>query len=411
MGLVGRSGLISTGLISTVFLAVWLGLTSIGDGATPKIINPKLVQANTSFGFKLFQSVQKAHPGENVVISPSSVAIALAMTANGANGSTRSAITQALQLNEMSLADLNQANQHLKNTLQENDPQVQLKIANSLWGRQDVVFNPDFLRQTKTAYQAEVTALDFAQPDAVSKINHWVNRSTSGKIPTILDRTNPDDILYLINAVYFNANWSVPFNKAATVTQPFTLSNGQQKSVSLMSRGDQFSYAETDRFQAVSLPYGTGRWRMEVFLPKVGTRLADFNQDLSAINWQTWREQFQSRQGFLQLPKFKLEFATNLKQSLRDLGMGQAFESNADFSKLSDRSAAISQVQHKTFIDVNETGTEAAAVTSVAIATSAILQTTDVPFKMVVDRPFFCVIRDQQTGTILFMGNIHNPGA
>ncbi len=375
-----------------------------------KTVNPQLVEANTRFGFKLFQEVQKQKAGENVLISPASVAIALSMAYNGANGETQAAMAKALQLNGMSLADLNQSNEDLKDLLEGSDPKVRLKIANSLWARKDVVFEADFLRQNQAFYKARVSSVDFQNPDTVKRINNWVNRNTSGKIPQILDRTDEEDLMYLINAVYFKGSWSVPFNKTATMSKPFTLANGKQKSHPLMSRGDRFSYAETDQFQAVSLPYGSGRWSMYVFLPKPDSNLAALTKTLSSENWQTWMKRFQKRQGLVQLPKFKADFSATLNPALTTMGMGTAFTGSADFSKLSPITAMISKVQHKTFVEVNEEGTEAAAVTSVGVvATSA--QVMDEPFSMVIDRPFFCAIRDSQTGTILFMGNIQDPGA
>jgi serine protease inhibitor len=406
--------------LGIALLAALVGLSSISCGAlaiplipksqSARPVNPQLIEANTQFGFKLFQAVQAQTPNENVMLSPSSVAIALSMAYNGANGATQAAMAQALQLNGMNLATLNQANEDLQDVLAGSDPKVQLKIANSLWARKDMTFEADFLRQNQKFYKARVSTLDFQNPDSVSRINNWVNRNTSGKIPKIIDRINDDDLMYLINAVYFKGSWSVPFKKTATVTQPFTLANGKQKPQPLMSRGDRFSYAETDQFQAVSLPYGSGRWSMYVFLPKPDSNLAALTKTLSSENWQTWMKRFQKRQGLVQLPKFKADFSATLNPALTTMGMGNAFTDSADFSKLSPITAMISKVQHKTFVEVNEEGTEAAAVTSVGVvATSA--QVMDEPFSMVIDRPFFCAIRDSQTGTILFMGNIQDPGA
>jgi serine protease inhibitor len=417
--------------VSIAFLATLLGLWSVSCGAlaipssqppvqptevsranpvpSPKAVNPKLVDANTRFGFKLFQAIQKqANANENTLISPPSVAIALAMTYNGANGDTQTAMNQALQLNGMSLEDLNRGHEDLKAALEGSDPKVNLKIANSLWARQDFTFNPDFLRQNQNFYKARVSRLDFKDPNSVGRVNNWVRRNTSGKIPKILDRINPDELLYLVNAVYFKGSWSVPFEKTATTPKLFTLANGSTKNAPLMQRSARLSYYENDQFQAVSLPYGSGRWSMYVFLPNAKSNLTDFNKTLTNENWDKWLNSFQKRQGSLALPKFKADFDTSLNQALGAIGMEPAFASNADFSKLSDRSAAISQVKHKTFVEVNEEGTEAAAVTAVGIVTTS-ARPIDEPFNMVVDRPFFCAIRDNQTGTVLFMGNIQDP--
>ncbi|MBE9031209.1 serpin family protein [filamentous cyanobacterium LEGE 11480] len=380
---------------------------------SPKSVDAKLLAANHQFGFKLFQAIQNqatTSPPENIFVSPSSVAIALAMSYNGANGSTRTDMAQALQLNGMSLAALNQSNEALKAALEGADPDVQLSIANSLWARKGVAFKPDFIQRNRDFYQAEVSLLDFTRQDSVGTINNWVKAKTQGKIPKVVDRLNPDDVMYLINAVYFKGGWSVPFEPKLTTQQPFRQADGTQKQHPMMIRRDRFSYSENDQFQAVNLPYGSGRWSMYVFLPRKSSNLTEFSKTLTAANWQAWMQGFKKQTGFVQLPKFKSEFDTELKSSLTALGMGDAFNpQKADFSNLlkGDKSS-INQVKHKTFVEVNEQGTEAAAVTSIGITTTSIQQPTKA-FEMIVDRPFFCAIRDNETGTLLFMGTIQNP--
>jgi serine protease inhibitor len=377
---------------------------------SPEKSRKQLVDANTRFGFKLFQQLQQQQPDTNIFVSPSSVAIALSMTYSGANGATQKAMNDALQLNGMSVASLNKANEELRASLAGSDPKVKLKIANSLWAKQGINFNPEFLKQNQNFYKAKVSVLDFSASDSLGQINNWVGLNTEGKIPKILDRINPDDAMYLINAVYFKGDWTVPFKKSATKDEPFTLANGEQKNLPTMRRNGSFSYYENEQFQAVNLPYGSGRWSMYIFLPRGKANLADFSTTLTEKNWQTWMQGFRVQSGYVQLPKFKTEFGTDLKASLTALGMGQAFDPyNADFSNLTkDRPMVISQVKHKTFVEVNESGTEAAAATSVIVVpTSA--RILGQPFKMIVDRPFFCAIRDNETGTVLFMGHIQNP--
>jgi len=372
-------------------------------------VNPKVVAANTQFGFKLFAQLQQAEAGKNLFVSPASVAIALGMVANGATGETQRAIETALSLQGISLAELNQANRDLKALLQNPDPKVQLAIANSLWANQAVAFKPEFLRRNQEFYDAKVTNLNFADPKAAGTINNWVAEKTRGKIQAIVDQVRPDDLLFLINAIYFKGNWSTQFDKKLTVEKPFFLANGTQKKHPLMSQTGEYRYYETDQFQAVSLPYGeTRRMSLYVFLPKSSNTLSKFSQTLTADTWQQWMTHFRSRPGAVQMPRFKLEYKTDLKRSLSALGMGIAFDPlRANFSGISEVPARIDQVKHKTFVDVNEEGTEAAAVTSIGIrATSAII---DEPFQMVVNRPFFCAIRDDRTGMILFMGAIVDP--
>lgn len=371
-------------------------------------VDSKLVDANTKFGFKLFQEVLKQDSNKNVFVSPTSIAIALSMTYNGASGETQQGMAKALELQGMSLEDINQANETLKSSLEKADPDVQLSIANSLWVKQGNPFKPEFIQSNQQFYKAKVTELNFASPDAAKTINGWVKENTRGKIDQIVNQIQPEDVLFLINAVYFKGNWSKQFDKTQTAERPFYLSNGSQKQHPMMSQSGKYRYYENDSFQAVSLPYGKGRLSLYVFLPKKDTTLSAFQQQLSLENWQQWMNQFQMRTGSVQLPRFKFDYDIQLNSALKALGMESAFNAGANFSNMTSASVAIDQVKHKTFVEVNEEGTEAAAATSVGVMlTSAQMPTQS--FEMVVDRPFFCAIRDNQTGTLLFMGSIQEP--
>lgn len=369
-------------------------------------INPQLTAAHTRFGFKLFSQLVQQQP-DNIMISPTSVAIALSMLYNGAAGNTQQAMANALELQGLTVQDLNQASAALEATLENADPQVQLKLANSLWGRSGFSFQPDFLQQNQTFYGAEITELDFNDPAAPDQINAWVAQNTEGKITKIIDQIDPQQVLFLINAVYFKGNWTTQFDPSNTSERPFQLLDGSQKQHPMMSQQGNFAYYETDQFQAVSLPYGNRRLSMYVFLPRPNSSLTAFYSGLTPENWDTWMPQFRRREGLLQLPKFKSEYEETLNEALTALGMGVIFADQADFSQLSSEPTAVDEVKHKTFIEVNEEGTEAAAVTSVGVRVTSI--GLDEPFQMVVDRPFFYAIRDNQTGTVLFMGAVVEP--
>ncbi|MBD2130172.1 serpin family protein [Microcoleus sp. ZQ-A2] len=371
-------------------------------------VDSKLVDANTKFGFKLFQEVLKEDSNKNVFVSPTSIAIALSMTYNGASGETQQGMAKALELQGISLQDINQANETLKSSLEKADPDVQLSIANSLWAKQGTPFKPEFIQRNQQFYKAKVTELNFASPDAAKTINGWVQENTRGKIDQIVNQIQPEDVLFLINAVYFKGNWTKQFDKSQTAERPFYLSNGSQKQHPRMSQSGKYRYYENDSFQAVSLPYGKGRLSLYVFLPKKDTNLVAFQQQLSLENWQLWMNQFQMRSGSLQLPRFKFDYNIQLNSALKALGMESAFNTGANFSNMTSASVAIDQVRHKTFVEVNEEGTEAAAATSVGVMLTSAQMPTE-PFQMVVDRPFFCAIRDNQTGTLLFMGSIKEP--
>lgn len=373
----------------------------------PQSVDPKLVTANTQFGFKLFSELLQ-DGNQNVFMSPPSVAIALSMAYNGASGKTQQQMAQTLELQGISLTELNQGNADLKALLENPDRDVQLAIANSLWVRKGVSFKPTFIQHSREFYGAQVTALDFASPSATATINNWVKENTRGKISQIVDSLKPDDVMFLINAIYFKGRWTKAFAKSETVNKPFHLSNDRQKSHPLMAQTGSYKYYENDQFQAVSLPYGNQKVSLYIFLPKQSSNLASFSKTLTAENWQRWLKQFRTQPGSVQVPRFKLDYEVSLKKALSALGMPIAFDaSKATFDNLSTVSTKIDQVKHKTFVEVNEEGTEAAAATSIGIVTTSM--PTNEPFQMVVDRPFFCAIRDNQTGTVLFMGAIVDP--
>ncbi|MEH2050217.1 serpin family protein [Nostoc sp.] len=394
--------------------------SAIAQSSLPQPENPlqkktvntdtKIVESSNKFGFKLFSEVLKNdRGGNNIFISPSSVAIALAMTYNGASGSTQQAMAKTLELQGMNLPEINSSYAAaLKQILDNPDAKVQLKIANSLWANQDVSFAPDFLKRTQDFYQAKVSNLNFKDAAASNIINNWVKENTNGKINKIVETIEPNQVLFLINAIYFKGNWSNEFDKKETEQQPFYITPGRRKQHPMMSQKGDYRYYESEQFQAVSLPYGKdGKFSFYIFLPQQNSNLKGFYQNLNVENWEKWMTQFKKQEGFIRLPRFKTEYDITLNDALKTLGMGEAFSNKANFSGMG-KNFAISQVKHKTFVEVNEEGTEAAAATSVGIVATSLRDEPE-PFRMIVDRPFFCAIRDNQTGSLLFMGSIIDP--
>ncbi|HIK04339.1 MAG TPA: serpin family protein [Trichormus sp. M33_DOE_039] len=373
------------------------------------IPDPKIISANNKFGFKLFQEIWKQDSSsKNIFVSPSSIAIALSMTYNGASGSTQQAMAKTLELQGINLPELNSAYASLHRLLASPAQNVQLQIANSLWANQNASLRPEFIQQAKDFYQAKVTTLDFQDAATTNTINKWVKDNTKGKIDSIVDKIEPNQMLFLLNAIYFKGQWSEKFDQSQTKPQPFYISSTQQKQHPMMSQTGEYKYYETEQFQAVSLPYGQdGKVSLYVFLPKQNSDLKAFSQNLNAENWDKWMSQFSQREGSIKLPRFQTDYDITLNDALTALGMGEAFTKQANFSGMG-KNLAISQVRHKTFVEVNEEGTEASAATSVGIVATSIRQ-PQAPFNMIVDRPFFCVIRDNQTGSILFMGAIADP--
>jgi serine protease inhibitor len=381
--------------------------STVPNGAL-KNLDRKLVAANTRFGFKLFSQVLKEDSGKNVFVSPSSVAIALAMAYNGAGGSTKQAMAKVLDLQGLSLEQINTSNGALKALLENPDEKVQLTIANSLWANKDASFNPEFLQTSQNFYKAKVTNLNFGDTGTPGIINNWVNESTGGKINKIVDKIAPDQMLFLINAIYFKGNWTKEFDKKQTAQYPFNLTSGTQTQHLMMSQTGDYRYLANDQFQAVSLPYGkNGQLSFYVFLPLQNSSLKTFSENLDAVKWEKWMTQFKKQEGFIRLPSFRIDYDITLNSALKALGMGEAFSNKADFSGMG-KNFTISEVKHKTFVEVNEEGTEAAGTTSVGMVTTSV-QEKPQPFRMIVDRPFFCAIRDNQTGSILFMGSIVEP--
>ncbi|HSE37652.1 MAG TPA: serpin family protein [Blastocatellia bacterium] len=371
----------------------------------------RIVSANTTFGFKLLSEIAKQDVGKNIFISPASVGLALAMTYNGAGGETKQGMERALEIQGMNHLRLNAAYSQLRAALESADPKVQLSIANSLWGKKDITFNPDFIQRNKQYYGAEVTALDFADPGAPATINSWVSEKTRGKIDKIIDRIDEQAILFLINAIYFKGAWAAEFDKAKTREQPFTTLAGKQKRHPLMHQTGKYRYYEGRGFQAVSLPYGSGRVSMYIFLPANNSTLAEFQKSLTTSNWDSWMSEFAETNGELAVPRFRVEYEIGLNEALRALGMGIAFDPDrADFSGIvkTSENVFISRVKHKTFAEVNEEGTEAAAATSVEMSVTSAMRPRK-PFRMIVDHPFFCAIRDNTTGALLFIGSIIDP--
>jgi serpin B len=373
------------------------------------VVDERLVVANTEFGFRLFAEVAELDRGKNIFLSPASVAMALAMTYNGARGATQEAMAETLGLEGMSLQEANQSNAALRKSMEDADPDVEILIANSLWMREGTDFYPEFLDRNRQFFGAEVAALDFGDPKASDAINSWVADSTRGRITEIVDKQiDPQTVLFLINAIYFNGAWAIEFDESKTQEMPFYLPDGGQKPVPMMSQSGDYLYHQGDGFQVVVLPYGDGRLGAYIFLPDPDSSLGSFLAGLSADNWEMWLSQLHMMEGDVALPRFGIEYEINLNEALKAMGMAVAFDpARADLSGMRPvpPNLFIQKVKHKAFVQVNEQGTEAAAVTSVEIGITSVRE----KFRFVADRPFFFAIGDAETGSILFMGTVVEP--
>ena len=377
-------------------------------------LDPGLVSTINRFGFRLLLALAGDAPAENLLISPASLAAALAMTYNGAAGDTARAMAEVLGLEGLRLDEINRAHAALWAALVGADPQVTFEAANSLWARLGIPFLPDFMQRCREFYSAEVANLDFDDPHAPDTINAWVNNQTHGKISAIVEPPiHPLTILFLINALYFKGRWTSQFLKSATRQGVFQLLDGRGKPCPMMTQSGKNPYLEGPNFQAISLPYGAGRFSLYVFLPAAELGLDGFLKCLDREDWGVWTGwmgEFREQEGVISLPRFRLAYGKSLNDALSALGMRVAFGAAADFSAMcpdvEPGLVYIADVRHKTFMEVNEEGTVAAAVTKVEMRMRGL---PPPPFRMVVDRPFFCAIRDNETGVIVFAGVVVEP--
>lgn len=376
-------------------------------------VNQKqLIDDNNAFGFEFFRKVNEYSGGtSNLMVSPLSVSMALGMTRNGARGNTLEGMTQTLGFGSLTEQAINESYKYILETFTSLDPKVKLSIANSIWYRNSFTVEPAFIATNQQYFDASVTPLDFSNSASVDVINSWVKDKTNQLIPKIIDEIPADAVMYLINAVYFKGQWKYQFEKSNTKPKPFQLSDGAEIQAQSMLQHATYPYLQGTGFQAVELPYNQGNFTMTVLLPDADKTVNDVIDQLSTENWTAWSSQFANTDIQLQLPKFRYEYdEQNMKPILSALGMEVAFDSdNADFTGINaDGGLYISKVKHKTFIETNEEGTEAAAVTSVEISTTSAGQDPQ-PLFMTIDKPFVYFIQEKSTGTVLFIGTVMNP--
>ncbi len=396
------------------FVTLWVVLSMLFVNAgEARAADDVTGSQSSSFPFSLFSQLAKDKSKSNLLLSPLSVATALSMTYPGAAGETKTALARILNFPAKGDDAVNQQAKETLDSLRNPGGDTKLEIANALFGEKRVKFKQPFLDANKKYFDSEIQSLDFESPDSVKTINAWVSKKTHEKIPTIVENISADAILYLINAIYFKGSWEHKFEKAETTEQDFSTASGASKKVQMMYMSrDDFRYSENDQFQAINLPYADKRLSLYVFLPKKDSSLSQFESNLNQSSWEQWTARFSKHDGTLRLPRFKIDDKMELKQPLSDMGLEIAFdEGKADFSDMAEISQRIfiSRVIHKTFMEVNEEGTEAAAVTGIEMSATSAAVNVAPPFEMVVDRPFFIALHDNQTGQILFAGHITEP--
>lgn len=383
------------------------------EATQPVQISAETHAANTQFALKMLQQLDDPDAGANLCFSPLSLALALSMTLNGAEGETYDAIAKTLGYSEQTLETLNTQARALSRLLNPADKSITVHMANGLWVQQGFPVNPDFLRALLTHYDARTETVDFLKPEATADtINAWVKEQTEGLIEKLFQASDFDaqTRLALVNTLYFEGQWQHPFPKDATQDAPFHLEDGTTKTVPMMRLSERLPYLKGEGFEAVGLPYTADSYRFYLFLPEKGRTVADLRAQLTPENWAKWLTESRIVQGSLQMPRFKIEAKYDLKPPLSALGMGIAFDPDrADFSRIAEVAPERLYIQkaiQKAVVEVDEEGTKAAAATGMTFGVTSLPVDQ---FNIVVDRPFLFAIVHQPTGTVLFWGIVRTP--
>lgn len=376
-----------------------------------RAVEQEMVEADQTFAFSFFKNVyleESKGDDANFMVSPLSLSMALAMTSNGAVGATKESILAALNLDEYAEQEVNAYYNKLTEALLKTDPSTRLSISNAIFTNQNVQIHKDFTQTNQSFYDATVQSVDFGDPKTAGSINSWASEKTNGLIKEVIKQTDPMDLMYLLNAIYFKGIWTNEFDPKNTSIKPFTDQNGSVVDVDMMQQTSTFMYGENAAAQLVNLPYGNEAFSMMVLLPKEGEKVDDLVMLASEPGyWSTLKSTLREAEVVLSLPKFKTQYSKKLNDILTSMGMGLAFTDAADFSGISDEAAKISLVKQDTYISTDEVGTEAAAVTTVGVTmTSMPMEPQRVIFNA--NRPFLYVIQENSTGTILFMGAVKN---
>ena len=359
---------------------------------------------DNNFAFELMKQTMANSDESNVFISPLSVSIALGMTWNGAVGNTKTEMEKTLNMSGMSVKEINEYYKLMQSTLPDLDPKTKLSIANSIWYRNNFTAKSDFLKANIDYFDAEISPLDFNKQEAVDIINGWCSEKTNGLIPKVIEKIEAEQLMFLINAVYFKGIWVRQFKKEDTREADFTNEKNAKVKVNMMNITDTFAYAEDDFAQYLEMPYGNKAFSMTVILPKSQPATTDFS-GLTTERFNKAVEKLANEKVVVMLPRFKVKNKFQLKPMLQAMGMQKAFTTGAEFDGIFDvKPLYIGFVQHDTYVEVTEEGTEAAAVTTVGMTTTSL---PNYPY-FIVNKPFAFVIKENSSGIILFMGKIGN---
>ncbi len=395
------------------YLVAVAAFLMLGSSAMPKTDSPPatsaLARPYAQFGFDVLRQLASQRPDANVFISPTSIAVALAMTSNGANGTTREAILRTLHADTQSIDTFNAANRELAEQISKTTA-VQLSMANALWLQQGLPVNPAFQQVLQTAYDAQAESVEFRNRAVVETINSWVAKHTNDLIQHLVDQVDPSTVAMLTNAIVFKGKWTLQFDPKSTQPHDFKPANGAVLQVPMMKNSAEYAYyADGKGLEAIRLPYTDHTFAMYVVLPQDSSGLQSFLSQLTPDTFTALVSSLHTQQGTIELPRFTITYDATLNAVLTKLGMGIAFGNNANFDDICKTPRIqISEVRHASFLKVDEEGTEAAAATSVGMRAMA-ARIEPPPFHMIVDHPFFLAIRDERNGQLLFTGTIAKP--
>lgn len=414
--------LIAVAIVAALALVVASGCTTavesgvVSAAATPAhgdssaAPDEELVAAINEFGFDLLR--ETSAEGENTIVSPFSVATALSMTHAGARGVTAEEMAEVLHVSEMEPEKLHKSWADLLASSLGEDATT-FHVANSLWADEGVPFETEFLDVNRDSFGAEIRTLDLQAPKAADEVNSWVSEQTEDLIPEIVSQGDLEQsLLELVNAIYFLGDWKLPFEAESTHDETFTLVNGDAIDVPMMRAFESWQYADSVDYQAVRMAYEGGTHAAYVIVPR-DTSVWELLEDTDVARLQVMRERMEEQDGSVTMPLFELEWGDDLAAPLEQMGMGSAFGIGADFSGISEELAKdpglyITHVLHKTYLRVDEEGTEAAAATSVGIGALSAEPVTE-PFELRADKPFIFALMDERSGALLFLGVIADP--
>jgi serpin B len=372
---------------------------------TPSQVN--LIESGNSFSFDIFRRIaSNEDQSKNIIISPLSISYALSMTLNGANGSTRDAMLNALRVSGITPEEINTSYKSLTEALLSVDKRVLISIANSVWTENKFQVKKPFIDILTGYYDAESKQFDIDDPSAPDKMNEWIENNTNGLIKNMIDELDPATVMMIINAIYYKGKWKSQFDPDETISDNFYKPGGTSITVPMMKQKTKFRVYEGTDFTLAEFPYGQGNFVMDIILPDAQNGLPGLLPSLTDIAFSGWIDQLQEKEVELSMPKFKYDYKKKLKEVLTDMGMGIAFLDGADFTNISSTlPLAIDDVTHQAFIETNEEGTEAAAATVVGIIVTSMPQI----FDFNIDHPFFYIIRETTTNSIIFMGRVADP--